>query len=77
MPADTVSMKEGHAPFAYQGETHQTYYKVFGDLENRTRTPVVVLHGGPGLSHDYLLPLADLADQRDGQQRVRLRLRHQ
>ncbi|KAI0749651.1 proline-specific peptidase [Daedaleopsis nitida] len=56
-------MKEGHAPFAHQGETHQTYYKVFGDLENRTRTPIVVLHGGPGLSHDYLLPLADLADQ--------------
>ncbi len=63
MAADPVAVKEGHAPFPYQGETHQTYYKVFGDLENRTRTPVVVVHGGPGLSHDYLLPLADLANQ--------------
>ncbi|RPD74898.1 proline-specific peptidase [Lentinus tigrinus ALCF2SS1-7] len=61
----TVEMKEGHIPFPYQGETHQTYYKVFGDLENRTRTPVIVLHGGPGLSHDYTLPLADLADLAD------------
>ncbi|KAI0719392.1 proline-specific peptidase [Cerioporus squamosus] len=62
MPSDAVGIKEGHIPFPYQGETHETYYKVFGDLENRTRTPVIVLHGGPGMSHDYTLPLADLAD---------------
>ena len=62
MPEATVDVKEGHILFPYQGETYQTYYKVFGDLENRTRTPVIVLHGGPGLSHDYTLPLADLTD---------------
>ena len=62
MPDFAVTVKEGHVPFPYQGETHQTYYKVFGDLESRTRTPVIVLHGGPGLSHDYTLPLADLTN---------------
>ncbi|KAI0359761.1 proline-specific peptidase [Trametes cingulata] len=56
-------MKEGLAPFTHEGETHQTYYKVFGELEGRTRPPVVVLHGGPGLTHDYTLPHADLANQ--------------
>ncbi|KAJ2984523.1 hypothetical protein NUW54_g10479 [Trametes sanguinea] len=55
--------QEGHIDFPYQGETHQTYYKIFGDLQNRTRPPVVVLHGGPGLSHDYLLPHYDLTEQ--------------
>ncbi len=28
------------------------------------RTPLVVVHGGPGASHHYLLPLTDLADER-------------
>lgn len=53
---------EGSIPFIYQGETYQTYYKVFGSLADRTTTSLVILHGGPGLSHDYLLPLSDLAD---------------
>lgn len=51
---------EGTIPFTYQGETFETYYKVFGDLSTSTRTPLIGLHGGPGLSHDYLVPLADL-----------------
>jgi len=29
-----------------------------------TATPLLVLHGGPGMSHDYLYPLTDLADER-------------
>ncbi|KAK7688222.1 hypothetical protein QCA50_008592 [Cerrena zonata] len=53
--------QEGTIDFPYNGETYQTFYKVFGDLKNTTRTPLVVLHGGPGLSHDYLLPISDLA----------------
>jgi len=53
--------EEGTLPFAYQGDAFETYYKVFGDLSNRTRTPLVVVHGGPGISHDYLLPISDLA----------------
>ena len=27
-------------------------------------TPLIVIHGGPGFSHHYLLPLVDLADER-------------
>lgn len=41
-----------------------TYYKVFGDLKNGT-TPLVMLHGGPGSAHEYLLPYAELS-QRHG-----------
>lgn len=52
---------EGIIPFVYQDETFQTYYKLFGDLANRTHSPLIVLHGGPGLTHDCMLPLSDLA----------------
>lgn len=61
-------VSEGKLTFIVQGETCHTWYKVFGDLYPasgaRTRTPLVVVHGGPGMSHDYMLPLADLASSR-------------
>jgi L-proline amide hydrolase len=52
---------EGHADL----EGFETWYGVMGDLE-RARAgdgpaPLVLLHGGPGATHDYLLALADLA----------------
>lgn len=53
--------REGFADFTVNGETHQTWYQVFGNLYSGTRPPLVVIHGGPGLSHDYLFPLTDLA----------------
>lgn len=37
---------------------HDFYFRLFGE-ENRGRN-VVCLHGGPGATHEYLLPLADL-----------------
>lgn len=40
----------------------ETWYRVTGDLGG-TRPPLVVVHGGPGSTHDYLLRLAGLADQ--------------
>jgi L-proline amide hydrolase len=43
------------------GKPCKTWYKVVGDLANRTHRPLVVLHGGPGLSHDYLIVLSALA----------------
>ncbi|OSX62093.1 hypothetical protein POSPLADRAFT_1143690 [Postia placenta MAD-698-R-SB12] len=61
MSASALKSSEGTLPFIVDGETHQTWYKVVGDLQNRTRPPLVVLHGGPGLSHDYLAPIGDLA----------------
>lgn len=36
------------------------YYKRFG---KGNRHKILALHGGPGGTHDYLLPLADLADR--------------
>ncbi|KAK0442695.1 proline iminopeptidase [Desarmillaria tabescens] len=54
-------MTEGFITFNYQGEEYHTWHEVVGNLNSRTRTPLVVAHGGPGLSHDYLLPLSDLA----------------
>ena len=44
---------------AFKG--YETWYRVEGDL-GADRPPLVVLHGGPGLPHDYLEPLARLAD---------------
>lgn len=52
---------DGYAPF----EEHQTWYGVVGDLaaarSGAGPAPLVTVHGGPGATHDYLLPLADLA----------------
>jgi len=61
----STKFTEGTIDFTYEGETYQTYYKCFGDLETRTRSPVVVLHGGPGLCHDYLFHFAQLAEKHD------------
>ena len=57
-------IKEGTIPFSVEGNTYQTWYKVFGDLNNRVSPPLVVLHGGPGLSHDYLIPIGDISSSR-------------
>ena len=47
-------MREGTVPF----EDGETWYRVTGEGD---ATPLIVLHGGPGAAHDYLLSLADLA----------------
>ena len=39
--------------FAVGGETFQTWYRVLGDLRGGVR-PLVLIHGGPGIPHDYL-----------------------
>ncbi|KAI0367962.1 proline-specific peptidase [Pilatotrama ljubarskyi] len=56
---------EGEVAFRVPGvdQVVKTYYKVFGDISatSATRRPLVALHGGPGVVHNYLLPLADLA----------------
>ncbi|TMR99900.1 proline iminopeptidase-family hydrolase [Nonomuraea basaltis] len=40
----------------------QTWYRITGDPEP-AKTPLVVLHGGPGAAHDYTLRIAALAGQ--------------
>lgn len=39
----------------------KVWYEIVGDKE---RTPLITVHGGPGVPHDYLLPLEDLTDER-------------
>lgn len=39
----------------------RTWYRITGSLTTG-RTPLLVLHGGPGMTHDYLLSLTALAD---------------
>lgn len=36
------------------------YYKIFGNGKEK----ILILHGGPGASHDYLLPLSNLANEK-------------
>jgi L-proline amide hydrolase len=62
-----VSVQEGTIAFPLAGEEAQTWYRVTGDLrpgDPDAPAPLVVLHGGPGATHDYLLSLTDLADAR-------------
>ncbi|CAL9567959.1 L-amino acid amidase [Streptomyces sp. enrichment culture] len=54
--SSTPSVK-GTVPFG----DYETWYRVTGDLR-RGLPPVVVLHGGPGSTHDYLLSMTALAD---------------
>ena len=53
---------EGEVDFNVQGVSHpcKTWYKIYGELSNTTKTPLIILHGGPGAGHKYLLPFADL-----------------
>jgi L-proline amide hydrolase len=50
---------EGRLPF----REFETWYRVVGDVEAPGRLPLLVLHGGPGSSHDALEGLGALAEQ--------------
>lgn len=55
---------EGEIPFSIPNanEDCKTWYQIHGPHPTSTKTtPLVVLHGGPGVPHNYLLPLIDLA----------------
>ena len=46
---------EGHL----ERDGHRTWYRVVGDLDPAaSRAPVVICHGGPGATHDYVAPIA-------------------
>ena len=53
-----MQVQEGYADF--QG--HQTWYRVTGELASG-RLPLVVAHGGPGCTHDYVDSFKDLAER--------------
>jgi len=51
---------EGEVDFIVPGidKPCKTWYKTVGDI--KSNIPLLVLHGGPGAGHDYLLSLTDL-----------------
>ncbi len=51
-----LAVTEGTIPF----RGYETWYRITGDLSSNL-TPLVVVHGGPGCSHDYLLSLTEIA----------------
>jgi len=54
----TSVTNEGKIPF----RGYHTWYRIVGEGEATGKRPLLVLHGGPGVTHDYLLPLEALAD---------------
>ncbi len=53
----SAGVVEGKAAFG----AWETWYRVTGDLAS-AKPPLVTLHGGPGVPHNYLLSLSALAD---------------
>ena len=58
----TIKITEGEAEFFAPGvgKPCKTWYKVYGDLKSGIR-PLVVLHGGPGATHEYVETISQLA----------------
>lgn len=48
-----VPSQEGYIPFY----GYRTWYRIVGDREEPGKLPLLCLHGGPGMAHDYLEPL--------------------
>jgi L-proline amide hydrolase len=38
---------------------HRTWYRVVGEIDAAHRAPVIICHGGPGATHDYVAPIAE------------------
>jgi len=56
MATAAVEVREGYAPF----REYRTWYRVTGDLASG-KPPLLVLHGGPGCTHDYVDSIKGLA----------------
>jgi proline-specific peptidase len=54
----TSPTAEGFIPF----HGYHTWYRIVGNGEEPGKLPLLVLHGGPELSHDYLEPLEAMAN---------------
>jgi hypothetical protein len=44
------------------GKPCKTWYKIVGDLDCGI-TPLIAVHGGPGLTHHYMLPMVDFQEK--------------
>ena len=42
---------------------HRTYYRIVGEKSNNNKKPLLLLHGGPGSTHNYFEVLDRLADE--------------
>ncbi|RMO93600.1 Peptidase S33, tricorn interacting factor 1 [Pseudomonas syringae pv. philadelphi] len=51
-----ITIEEGYASF----REYRTWYRITGDLHTGS-TPLVILHGGPGCTHDYVDSFKDIA----------------
>jgi L-proline amide hydrolase len=51
---------EGHLSL----EGHRTWYRVVGDLDpDAPQVPLILCHGGPGATHDYIQSIAELRER--------------
>ena len=62
-----AEMKEvwvDYVPKGYEDKIpgHKTYVQIYGECAPGKK-PLLVLHGGPGDTHNYLLDLAKIADK--------------
>ena len=57
MASEDQVAREGFAPVP----GGNVWYRIVGDADT---TPLLTLHGGPGAEHEYLEPLAGIADER-------------
>jgi L-proline amide hydrolase len=55
-------MNERATEGVLEWEAGWTWFRLVGDGGPGAKAPLVLLHGGPGASHDYLEPLAKLAE---------------
>ena len=53
-----MKIKEGYINF----KNHQTYYRMVGTCQNNKK-PLILLHGGPGSTHNYFEVMDDLAEK--------------
>jgi L-proline amide hydrolase len=55
-PGPRAEVREGFAPFG----DFRTWYRVTGDIESG-KVPLIIAHGGPGCTHDYVDSFKDIA----------------
>ncbi|MGM9618872.1 MAG: proline iminopeptidase [Oscillospiraceae bacterium] len=60
----SMTVREGYMPF----EGHETYYRIVGERRG-DKAPLILLHGGPGSTHNYFEVLDELARE-DGRELI-------
>src|SRR5438045_4206496 len=53
----TLTQHDGTIPF----KGHHTWYRITGEADEPGKSPILLLHGGPGGTSDYMEPLEGLA----------------